>query len=99
MTQREIDDVDAKTIGRRVGGRKLDRTNHVAGLADALCVENLKNDELNTWRDALEFRVLHFEPANEAGDVRAVAVAVERSVPQAQLAVGEVVEGLDARTE
>ena len=97
MTERQVDDVDAQRL--LVRDRKLDRSNHVAGLAAAVLVEHLESNEADARRHALVVNVGRtLQSANQAGDMGAVTVIVER-VLGANAAGGEIVKRLDAIAE
>ena len=73
MAERQVDDVDA--VGGLVGHGPLNRVDHVARRADAVVVEHAQAHIRDARRHALGFGLV---AADEAGHVRAVAVAIER---------------------
>ena len=96
VAERQVDDLDVEV--RLVGDHVLDRLDDVARLAFALPVEHLQADEVDFRRDALKLvGRLDAAAADQAGDVRAVAVVVERRDGDA--AAREIVEAGDAAQE
>ena len=96
MAERQVDDLHAEA--RAVGDHVFDRLDDVARLAAALSVEHLEADQPHLGRDALKLAVRQgAAAADQAGDVRAVAVVVERRRRIA--AAREVVEAGDASGE
>ena len=98
MAERHVDDVDAER--RLVRRGELDRGDDVARRSAAGVVEHPEADQVRIRRDALILAAGQRAAArDQAGDVRAVAVAVDRRRRDAALAVGEVVERGDAARE
>ena len=78
MPERKIDDVDAE--GRAVRDREVDGPDDIARKARAGLVEHFQDDELHFRRQPV-IRVIRRQragAADDAGDVRSVAVVVER---------------------
>ena len=81
MAERKVDDTDAEPV--LVGNRELERGDDRAGLASAVSVEHAQREQLDARRHARELPVRgRAARANQAGDVRAVAVLVRTASPR-----------------
>src|SRR4051794_7898362 len=96
MTERQIDDVDAELAA--VLRREHDRVDDVAGAAVARRIEYLQADERDVGGNPCPHAVAAgAAAADETGNVRPVAVVVERRPGMST--VREVIERLDLLIE